>query len=204
MRRGLLAVVVVLVLVASASACDFTGAPGGVRVSVMGESIACGAEAQLRQDIGEERQVNTVLINHRWISDMQVALPDVVNDPDLRVLVVQLGVNDTAEKNTLAQIRAAIRRFLQTAAPRVECIWWLDITETGVINGNPIYLVNAPSFNEILRQEAALFPNVHVAPYDAWARAHPQYLWDKDRLHLNDAGRAPYAAWVENELVNAC
>jgi lysophospholipase L1-like esterase len=132
-----------------------------------------------------------------------VFLTDVVNDPDLRILVVQLGVNDTAEKRTLTQIRADIRTFLQTAAPRVECVWWLDIKETGVINGNPIYLQNAPHFNDILREEAALFPNVHVAPYDAWTRAHPRYIW-KDGLHLTDVGRAPYASWVETDLVNAC
>ena len=201
MRRGLLAGVIVAVL--ATAACNFTGAPGGVRTSVVGESIARGAEAEIRRDIGQERQIHTLLINHRWIRDMQVALPDIVNDPDLRVLVVQLGVNDTAENNPYTSIRADMRRFLQTAAPQVECVWWLDIKEVILDKYNPLYEQRAPTFNAILRQEAALHPNVHVAEFDAWASARPQYL-AKDGLHLSEAGRAPFAAWVENELVNSC
>ena len=200
MRRRILPTLAVLLLFGAG--CDYLGPAGTVRTAVMGESIAAGAEAELRAEISGQRQIYTLLINHRWISEMQVALPGVIEDPALRILVVQLGVNDTAEKRTNVQMRADIRRFLRTAAPQVECVWWLDIKED-VLTHNPTYDARAPIFNDILRQEAALFPNVHVADYDAWASARPQYM-GKDGLHLSGAGRIAFASWVEGTLLNAC
>ena len=192
-----------MVLLAGATACDYYGNAGGVRVSVVGESIARGAEDRLRADLGQERYVHTMLINHKHIREMQPFVPDIVAEPDLRILVVQLGVNDTAEKRTFAQMRTDIRRFLQTAAPQVECVWWLDIKEQIIDDYNPIYEAHAPTFNAILRQEAARFPNVHVGGFDEWASARPQYL-GKDGLHLSEPGRAAFADWVETSLVNSC
>lgn len=194
-------VAAVLVLGATA-ACDYTGRPGGVRISVVGESIAGGAEAELRRDLGEERLVHTMLINHRHIRQIGVFLPQIVANPDLRILVVQLGVNDSAEKRTVTQIRADMRAFLRVAAPAVECVWWLDIKER-VLTQNPVYDDMAPRFNRILHEEAARYPNVHVGGFDAWASARPQYL-GKDGLHLSGAGRVAFTNWVEDHLVAAC
>jgi lysophospholipase L1-like esterase len=202
MRRGLLAIAVAAALLGASTACDYTGAPGGVRMSVVGESIAGGAEAELRADFGQERQIHTLLINHRHIRQIGAYLPDIVDDPDLRILVVQLGVNDSAEKRTATQIQADMRAFLQVAAPAVECVWWLDIKED-VLVGNPVYDAMAPRFNQILRGEAARHANVHVGEFDAWATARPQYL-GKDGLHLSGAGRVAFTNWVENELVASC
>jgi lysophospholipase L1-like esterase len=202
MRRSLGALLAATALVVSATACDYTGNPAGVRVSVIGESVARGADAELHADLGQERQVHTLLINSRYIRQFFEFVPEIVADPDLRVLVVQLGVNDTADKRTEAQMRADVRTLLQLAAPRVECIWWLDIKEE-VLTNNSYYEAHAPGFNQLLRAEVARYPNAHVADFDAWASARPQYIF-KDGLHLDTDGRAPFARWVETDLVDAC
>jgi hypothetical protein len=202
MRRMLGALMAAGVLLASATACDYVGAPGGVRVSVIGESVARGAEAELRADIGQERQVHTLLINSRYIRQFFEYVPEIVADPNLRTLVVQLGVNDTADKRTTAQLRADVRTLLQMAAPHVECIWWLDVKEQ-VLTNNSYYEAHAPGFNQILRSEVARYPNAHAGAFDEWATARPQYIF-KDGLHLDTDGRAPFARWVETELIDAC
>jgi hypothetical protein len=200
-RRALLALLCVAAL-AGMTACDYTGNPAGVRLSVVGESVARGAENELRADLGQERYVHTLLINHKHIREFFPFLPDIVADPNLRILVVQLGVNDSAEKRTAAQIQADIRQLLSMAAPNVECVWWLDIIED-VETNNPVYDDMAPRFNQIIRGEAARWPNVHVAAFDAWTQAHPQVLW-KDGLHLEVSGRQAFTDWVERDVAGAC
>ena len=165
-------------------------------VTFHGDSMGAQARTQITNRLSRDHRVIFRARERAVISTMTPGIRDVVSrahPPD--IVIVELGAGDAFNWHGPARMRQDIRRVLQLTR-NVPCVRWLSLKIGGVNGFYRGYVALADDFNRILARQAALYPNVRVAPYRQWAAAHPN-SFKADGLHHTARGKVRYAQFIQ-------
>jgi lysophospholipase L1-like esterase len=222
--------VAAVALIALAAACvpEYTGAPGGPKVGVLGDSIVAVTTADLDARLSPAHLVSITGEGGMKIADEVPRAGEYeATAPD--VMVVELGANDafgavsaTTPPPTGAALTPTIERStadlgqLLAAVPTPRCVVLVNLG-TMVASAEPglgeAYNAWAAEFNRRLLSRAAADPRLRIADWDAAERAyytHPQFdaggkllQPTSDTVHPDGPGK-PLFADVVGDAVDTC
>jgi len=204
-NRRLRAVVLVLAVAFGITACRpvYTG-PEGPRVAVVGDSITNAATDHLDAEMAARyRHLHGIDSIDLVEGRDRLVKPVVETDPS--VVVVELGINSAREVWNSADL-VALERVLADLRT-VPCVVWVTPTALDVSYydhlGEGTLKARIALFQASLKKRLPKNPNVHLADFGAVEAEHPEW-YHADGLHLSEAGRAAYAAYVADQVAAAC
>lgn len=171
-------------------------------VSFHGDSMGAQARTQITNRLSRDHRAIVRARERAVINTMTPGIRAVMaraDPPD--IVIVELGAGDAHGWHSLVRMRRDIRRVLQLTRS-VPCVRWLSLKVGGVHGFYRGYVARADDFNRILARQAALYPNVRVAPYRQWAAARPN-SFKADGLHHTQRGKVRYAQFIQG-IANRC
>lgn len=169
---------------------------GGPPLTFHGDSMGAQARTQITNRLNVAHTATVLARERAVITTMTPGIRRVVeraNPPE--VVLIELGSGDANEWHSDVRMRQDIRRVLRLVRD-VPCVRWLSLKIRGVNGYYQGYVRRADDFNRILTRQAALYPNVRVAPYREWAAANPG-AFKPDGLHHTPRGKTSFARFLE-------
>ncbi len=191
-KRNLVAALVVIVLLAvTLSACKEPGPAQGNRLLLVGDSIFAGSVEALEAALIPEgwdpffqSQAGTTIED--WAAHIQPAID--ASHPD--VVVIELGTNDCGTV-ACVNLEPYIDRLMQKLA-FADAVLWLTVQTDTIIPEKPDYV------NSQIKAAAGRWSNLFIIDMATYFEGHTE--WRDDGTHPNAEGQRQMANLIANSL----
>jgi hypothetical protein len=189
--------IVTIVVLVAALAVAVPARAAEPRLDFHGDSMGAQARRQVGNQLDREHVLRLRARERAVIRTMAPGIRILAHGPNRPdIVIVELGSGDANDWHSLARMRQDIHWVLELVR-NVPCVRWLSLKTRGV---NPFYqgyVRRADDFNRILGRQAALYPNVRVAPYRQWSAANPT-AFKADGLHHDLDGKPRFARFLRD------